>query len=279
MNITKTLVSLATASALSCSFANAGSSITAVSIGGTYSEGKYGTDSSTQVYYVPVVASYQKEMFSASVTIPYIKIDSKGSFTWTPSGPVPVSPSKPADIQNLITNFDPFNPSSSTTTSERTVTDGLGDIIVNAAYTFVPAQGLYLKTSLLMKVATADDKKGLGTGENDYSFQADIYKPIGKSFLYVTGGYTVTGDSDKVKYNDIWYGTVGTGYRFNQQLSFGANYAYRQAMFDSLEDTKTTSIFLSYNAKNGLKYDVSYTYGLSDTAADNAVTLNITKRF
>lgn len=279
MNTTKIFLSLVASTALSCSFAYAGSSITSVSIGGTYSEGKYGAQSNTQVYYLPVVASYQKGMFSASVTIPYIRIKSEGSFTWTPSGPIPVSPSKPADMQNQIINFDPFNPSSSTTTSKYTTTDGLGDIIVNAAYTFIPTQGVYLKTSLLMKIATADNDKGLGTGENDYSFQADIYKPIGKSFLYATGGYTVTGDSNQVKYNDIWYGTVGAGYRFNQQLSFGANYAYRQAMFDSLEDTETTSIFLTYNTKNGLKYYVNYAYGLSNTSADNAVTLNITKRF
>ncbi|GAB6044547.1 hypothetical protein JCM11957_01450 [Caminibacter profundus] len=85
--------SFALYTALSCS-AYAVSSTT-LSIGETYSEGNYGTDTTTYIYYVPVIATYKKNMFSASVTVPYIQINSKGSFTWTSAGPVPILPSKP----------------------------------------------------------------------------------------------------------------------------------------------------------------------------------------
>ncbi len=273
----RTLCTLTISTALSCSLAYAGSNTT-LSVGGTYSEGDYGTETTTSTYYLPVVATYQKNMFSASVTIPYIRIDSKGSFTWTSAGPVPILPSKPTDLQAAV-NSDPFNPSNPTSTSKRTTTEGLGDILLNTAYTFVPTRGVYLKTSFIMKVATADEEKGLGTGENDYSLQADVYKPVGQSFVFGTVGYTITGNSDTIEYNDIWYGTLGAGHRLNRKLSIGFNYAYRQSLFDSLDATQTASLFCSYSAKSALKYDLSYTHGFSDTAADHAVTLTVTKRF
>ncbi|GAB6044546.1 hypothetical protein JCM11957_01440 [Caminibacter profundus] len=96
----------------------------------------------------------------------------------------------------------------------------------------------------------------MGTGENDYSIQADVYKPVGQNFVFGRIGYTITGDSDTIKYNDIWYGTIGAGHRASHKLSIGFNYAYRQPLFDSLKATQTASIFCSYNGKNALKYDL-----------------------
>jgi len=276
----KKIISLVAAAAITGSALYAQSSTT-LSIGGTYSEGDFGTQNTTKTYYVPVVAAYQNGMFSASVTVPYLQIDSEGSFTWTSGGAVPISPAKPGDFNNQTSgNFDPFNPPSGTTTTQtKTQTSGLGDVILNMGYTFVPANGLYLKTSALMKVATADDKKGLGTGEHDYSAQLDLYKIIGKGYVFVSGGYTLTGDSDITEYNDVWYASTALGYNVSNTLSAGVNYSYRQALFDTVDDTQSVSPYLSYKISKGFKVDLSYAHGLSDASADNSYTLTLSQKF
>jgi hypothetical protein len=248
-------------------------SATTVSIGGTYSEGTYGTDKTTQVYYMPLTTSYQNGMFSASATVPYLKIDSEGSFTWTQGGAVPTT--NPITNTNNVTTF----PSSSTTSSSSTQTEGLGDVVLNIGYTFVPASGLYLKTSAIMKVATADETKGLGTGENDYSAQVDIYKMIGNAYIYVSAGYTLVGDTNTTDFNNVAYGSAALGYNFTKSFAGGINYSHRQAQVTNADDTQTASTYFSYKLGKTTKATLSYAKGLSDTAADNSYTFTLAQKF
>jgi hypothetical protein len=255
-------------------------SSTTLSVGGTYSEGEYGTQSTTTSLYIPLIATYKYEMFEMAVTVPYIELNSEGSFTWTPAGPVPTSPTKSSDsLTSTSSANDPFESTTTTTTNTKTRTSGLGDINIKLAYNFIPKKDLYIKTVAIMKVATADKDKGLGTGENDYSIEVDIYKVFGKAYVYITRGYTHMGDSKTVEYNDSGYGSMALGYNFNQALSSGVNYSFRQAIFDCLDDTQSASLYLSYKPTKSFKIDTSYTYGLSDSTADNAYTLTLSKTF
>ncbi len=267
---------LLTTLSLSASLLLAQSSTT-LSVGGTYSDGKYGTENSSTSIYIPVTATYKNNMFEMDVTVPYIELDSEGSFTWTPGGPVPISPTKSTDYLTTDSLSDPLT--STDTNTSKTKTSGLGDINVKVAYTFVPTKGLYLKTSAIMKVATADKDKGLGTGENDYSAQLDIYKVLGSAYIYLSGGYTLMGDSNTTDYNNVAYGSTALGYNFTPALSSGINYSYREAIFDTLDDTQSASVYMSYKASKSFKIATSYTYGLSDSAADNAYTLTLSKTF
>jgi len=253
---------------------------TTLSIGGTYSEGEYGTQETTKAYYVPLVAAYQNGMFSSSLSVPYIKLDSAGSFTWTPGGPVPISPVKPDAFSSLpADDFDPFNPPDGTTTTQTsTQTAGLGDITLKVAYTFVPVDGLFLKTSALFKAATADEKKGLGTGENDYSAQIDLYKAIDDAYIFISGGYTLTGNTDIIDYKDVGYASIALGYNLSNLYSVGVNSSYRQALFDTIDDTKSVSPYVSYKFSERFKLDFSYSYGLSNTTADNAYTITLSQK-
>jgi len=257
----KKLLSIVTAAALTSSILYADGSTT-LSIGGTYSEGDYGTQDTTTTYYVPVVAYYQDGMFSASVTVPYMRIESEGSVTMTSGGPVPI-----------------FNTGKKTTTSTSTTTDGLGDITLNIGYTFTPANDLFLKTSALMKVATADETKGLGTGKHDYSAQVDLYKTMNNAYIYITAGYTVTGDTNTEDYNDIWYGSAALGFNINDSFSCGMNYTHRQALNDTIDDTQSISPYFSYKLDKSYKIDFNYAYGFTDATADNSFTVTLSQTF
>lgn len=258
------------------SVAYAADSLTTLSVEGTYSEGDFGTDYTTKAYYVPVVSTYRQGQFSTSITVPYLNLDSEGSVTWTGGGLVPISPSKPSDVGSKLAStnaYDPFALPDENTTLTSTKTDGLGDILLNVGYTFLPANKILLKTSAIMKVATADENKGLGTGEHDYSVQADLFTSQEQVFFGASAGYTLTGDTDLYKYNDVFYGTLFAGYNIAYGFHTGVSYYYRQALFDSVDDTQSVSPFLSYKVLDTLKLQLRYTRGLSDSTADNAYTL------
>jgi len=255
----------------------AADSLTTLSIEGTYSEGDFGTDYKTKAYYVPVVATYREGQFSTSVTVPYIKLDSEGSVTWTDGGFVPVSPSKPSDVGSTAAITKPFDPfaENSTTTVTPTQTSGLGDILLNVGYTFLPSNKVLLKTSGIMKVATADENKGLGTGEHDYSLQVDLMSSYDQIYYGASAGYTVTGDSDIYTYNDVVYSSLVAGYNIKYGLHSGVSYYYRQALFDSVDDTHSLSPYISYKVLDTLKVELRYAHGLSDSTADNAYTFKL----
>jgi len=258
----------------------AAESLTTLSIEGTYSEGDYGTDYQTKAYYVPVVGTYREGRFSASVTVPYIKLDSEGSVTWTDGGFVPVNPSKPSDVGSSAAGTKPFDPFADTnTTVTPTQTSGLGDILLNVGYTFLPASKVLLKTSAIMKVATADENKGLGTGEHDYSVQIDLMTSYDQMYFGASTGYTITGDSDVYTYNDVLYSSFVAGYNIKYGFHSGVSYYYRQALFDSVDDTHSLSPYLSYKMLETLKVELRYTHGLSDSTADNAYTLKFIHKF
>jgi hypothetical protein len=267
----KRILVLLTTTLFSISYA--AESLTTLSIEGTYSEGDFGTDYKTKAYYVPVVATYRESQFSASVTVPYIKLDSEGSVTWTDGGFVPVSPSKPSDVGSTAASTKPLNPfSDNNTTLTPTQTSGLGDILLNVGYTFLPVNNVLLKTSGIMKVATADENKGLGTGEHDYSAQVDLMTSYDQFYFGAAAGYTVTGDSDLYTYNDVLYSSFVAGYNIKYGLHSGLSYYYREALFDGIDDTHSLSPYLSYKMLDTLKIELRYARGFSDSTADNAYT-------
>ena len=124
-----------------------------------------------------------------------------------------------------------------------------------------------------MKVATADENKGLGTGEHDYSAQIDLMSSFDKVYYGASLGYTITGDSSMYTYNDVVYTSLAAGYNIKKGFHSGVSYYYRQALFDSVDDTQSVSPYLSYKVLDTLKVELRYTHGLSDSTIDNAYTL------
>jgi len=258
------------------SLVHAAESLTTLSIEAAYSEGDFGTDYTTKAYYIPVVATYKTGQFSTSMTVPYIKLDSEGSVTWTDGGFVPINPSKPSAVGSVPTGTkgsDPFTSADENTTLTPTQTDGLGDILLNIGYTFLPANKVLLKTSAIMKIATGDADKGLGTGEHDYSAQVDLFTSYEKVYFGASIGCTLTGDGNLYKYNDVLYSSLATGYTIDKGFHTGVSYYYRQALFDSVDDTHSVSPYLSYKVLSTMKIELRYAHGLSSSVADNTYAL------
>ena len=92
---------------------------------------------------------------------------------------------------------------------------GLGDISagINYHYGFMAApSGLSIFT-VLYKTTTGDEKKGLGSGADAYSFSYKYAKSFGKYALHALGNYTINNTYDgtgwSVDYGDSYMAMIG----------------------------------------------------------------------
>src|SRR6266487_1085388 len=118
-----------------------------VGLSATYLSGSYGTDVRTNTIYAPLSIRRLFENGDITLIIPYVRISSNGSVTFVNGVPVRIQ--------------------TAGATNTRTTNDGLGDIILQGRY-YVVNERQYVPSIAItahVKFPTADDSKGLGTGD------------------------------------------------------------------------------------------------------------------
>jgi hypothetical protein len=127
------------------------------------------------------------------VRAPYVRINRTGNVTFTPEG---------AAILGAGGEGKPSWQESDAGDSA----SGWGDLLVRWRTYMIKAGGGNRPTLALVldyKWATADEKHGLGTGENDYGGGLDYVQPLGKVFqIRGSAFYRFTGSPEGVKFND-----------------------------------------------------------------------------
>lgn len=93
---------------------------------------------------------------------------------------------------------------------------GVGDVVAQAGYRLVPERenGLSLNGALAVKLPTADEAKGLGTGRTDIGVTLMLNDRLGPVRLHLLGGFIKVGDPAGQDYNDVYlYGAGVSGIR------------------------------------------------------------------
>jgi hypothetical protein len=227
--------------------------------GANYSTGKYGSDISTDIIYIPVTGKYEVNNTSVKLTVPWISIKGAGGVT-------------NADSPILI----------GTSTNTITTESGLGDVIGSVTQSFVAwdSHPLYIDLTGKVKLATASESKGLGTGENDYAILVDAYKPFSDVMTLFGGiGYKVFGDPSWVNFNNVWSANIGTSYVINQKLSAGILGDIRQATLNNTEPLREMTLFSAYKLSNHYKLQSYVTTGYSKTSSDFGCGFMLKKNF
>src|SRR5690606_34061936 len=191
-----------------------------LSLGSYYSHGDYGMDADTSIYYFPLSYDYTLERWRFKITVPHIQIAGPGNVL--------------VNVGSLGRGGEFFDD------SDRVSADGTGDTLLSATYQFDPlsARAPFIDVTVEIKVPTADEEKGLGTGETDYGIQLDLYQMAGQTTLFSTMGYRKRGRSTLFPdMKDSYYVSLGMMRPFSQaqtqrvpgQFSYGVIYDFRQA--------------------------------------------------
>ena len=240
-----------------------------LSAGYEYSSGDYGQKVTTEIEYLPVSMTLTDGPWRLALTVPYIRVTGNGSVV-------------PGTGSPMV--FDSFNTglfggaggvSSTSTTSN----SGLGDVIAEAGYAFLPDDGSFYELSASIKFGTADDKEGLGTGENDYSLQFDGVVGSAAVAPYFTLGYLVTGDSPAFTYRDVPFGSVGLMFRMGENSSAGLGYDYRRSTVRGSDDQQQASAYFGWKLAPTLSASVSGLIGFTDSSPDYGLGARLSSRF
>jgi hypothetical protein len=123
------------------------------------------------------------------------------------------------------------------TNGVRNTERGLGDIIVRGGAVLFPenAAGFSVNGSVAVKLPTADETKGLGTGETDFAAFAGIDQRLQAYKLSVAAGYLKSGDPPGLDYHDSFSYGLSLSRRLERTTVYGS-YDYRRAVISGFEN-------------------------------------------
>jgi hypothetical protein len=209
-----------------------------ISSGVDYSSGDYGQSIKTKIVYIPFSTRYDIGRWSLKATLPWLQID----------GPGGVSGDGRVVTSNNIT-------------TRRTTESGQGDLVAGE-------QKFYVDLTAKVKLPTASESRGLGTGKTDYAFAADVYKGMGAVTALATLGYRVLGEPTGVNLDNVWFGTVGGVYKINGQNSVGLTADYREATTSTGSALREYTLFYSHKFDDTYKLQTYLVHGDTQSSID-----------
>lgn len=157
---------------------------------------------------------------------------------------------------------------------------GIGDIILRVGRVLVPEgeSGLSLDGALAVKVPTADEMKGLGTGETDYGSFLGLHQRLGRFKVSFNGGYIKVGDPPRVNYNDIYLYAVGISRIFGNTDLY-TSFEGRRAVVPGTKNPQEINVgfFHVLNADYAIK-GTAFS-GLNDGGPDFGISLGLVRWF
>ena len=198
--------------------------------------GDYGTTQDLYDLYVPFTVLYERPRLGLRATLPYLEVE-----FWDPVTSATYTESGLGDIVLGLTVYDVFR------SSDRSVA---------------------VDVTNKLKLGTADEQKGLGTGENDLSVQADVYKFLRRGTLVASVGYRFRGEPSTITVDDTWLVSVGGYYRFTSWTSGGLFLDHRQSSVPGFESIRELTASLSRSLAGEWRLQGYLVRGLSDTSLD-----------
>jgi hypothetical protein len=176
------------------------------STGFDFSTGDFGTNTESDIWYVPFAMKLEWEPLILKVTVPYLRIEGDTVIVGDQPQPIP-------GVTGLR--------------------EGIGDVVLAASYVYFPRPSVsFLPLTELtykIKFGTADEDEGLGTGEIDHTVQLDLSKRFGMVTPFVGGGYKFIGDPPGVDLENKGFAYVGLTTRVLDRLSVGLTYDWSQS--------------------------------------------------
>ena len=148
--------------------------------------------------------------------------------------------------------------------------DGIGDVVIAAGYGYFPDGGIIpaVELSGRIKIGTADEEQGLGTGEEDYTIQLDLSKNVGRVTPFAAVGYRFIGDPPEVKFNNKIFASAGLSLSLGRRFSMGLAYDWAQSAVPGSPDIQEIAPFGSIKLTEHLAFDPYAVIGLSNSSPD-----------
>ncbi|MCY4266237.1 MAG: transporter [Gammaproteobacteria bacterium] len=217
----------------------------ALSLAAYRSGGSFSLDLDTNILFLPVRYEYDQGNWGFQLSVPYLEVDGPGS---------------------VLVNLGGVNRVVAPTWARKE--SGVGDVLTTVVYRVNPlaASLPFIDLRLDVKIPTADEQKGLGTGETDYNLQVDLSQYLGKWVVFATAGYSFRGQTEL--FPDLRsgaYAQLGAALPLLEEFSVGIIYDFRQAVSGFTSEIQEIGPYFSW------QFDEHWTFtGLGMTGLNNA---------
>lgn len=241
-----------------------------LSFGGYYSRGDYGAEADSYVTYLPLSWEHSRSPWRFNVTVPWLKISGPGNVLVNTGG---VSRPDRPDRQEVPDTGEP----------QRVRDSGPGDILLRAVWE-APAwsvNGPFLDLGVEVKLPTADETRGLGTGATDTGLQIDLYQEFGDATTFATLGHRWRGASEWFEgLRDTWWVSLGFSRPWVRagetgEWSWGLIYDYREAASAFSVETHEVLPYLTWSPAARWTAMGYVATGFTRDSADQAVGLQL----
>lgn len=225
-----------------------------VSSGLDYSRGKYGTPTTSETWYVPVIARYETGPMIYKLTIPYLRI--------TNPAVGPDGEPLPGDCGS--------------------VEKGVGDTVASAGYALLDGSrgdGLIVDLIGKVKLPTANEDNCLGTGKTDFSAQLDLARAFGAISGFATLGWKKFGDPSGSDFDDPVFASLGLVTGLAPGTSAGAAYDWRQSVTSEGDGIREFTLFVTQRLSPSWKIQLYALKGYSDASPDSGGGLLLSHSF
>ncbi len=230
-------------------------------LGSVYDQGDFGTDETTRSFYLPVTLRYLGDWWDLSVTSGFVYLDSPAQVTIVDGTPVQTGGA-----------------------GGREENAGLADMSLKARLFIVDDPGPRgwwpaLTPFVRLKLPTADEDKGLGTGEVDGGFGVEVDKTLGQFIVYGDASFTFMGDPPGQDLRDRPAASIGVGYRPSNLLTVSALLDWRRALVEGNEDPLELYGIVTVKVTPTLSLSPYVFAGLTDGSPDFGVGAELSYRF
>lgn len=207
-----------------------------VSVGTDYSSGDYGTTPDTKILAVPVGVKLQQGNFYLRGSLPWLRVD---------------GPAIPGDGGAL--------PGAGTTGRR----SGIGDLSLAAGYSLPLGESTFFDVIGKVKLPTASEAKGLGTGTTDFTAEGELTQVFGQTSVSLRGGRRMNGSNAAFPLNDVWQAGGGI-YHAAGPVTLGLDYDWREGALLTAPDRSEVTGSIGYKLTQKVRLQ-GYAYtGLSD---------------
>ena len=225
-----------------------------LSTGYDYSSGEYGDTEFTNITFVPVTAQLELDAWTFKVSGSWLRIDGPGSLI--------------ADGEFI--------------SGPARVASGVGDTNVSVSYLLYPfiENGPFVELISKVKIPTADETEGLGSGATDFTGMVSIFQKVDDDItLFLDFGYRARGSSDLYELENGFIGGVGGSFKFTEQVSAGVLYNFRQAATPTGEDPMDLSPFVTFKPGEDWVINGYGTFGLTDASPETGFGVTVKRKF